>query len=62
MSGTTKWWIKASRVIQLCLRVLELIAAAGILTLFILMTNTGDLVAWVMRITVRYPHHSLRMS
>lgn len=52
MSGTTLWWIKSSRVIQLCLRVLELIAAVGVFVLFILMTNTGDLVAWVMRITV----------
>ncbi|KAH8911352.1 hypothetical protein BR93DRAFT_943364 [Coniochaeta sp. PMI_546] len=51
MSGATKWWIKATRVIQLCLRVLELIAAIGVFVMFILMTNTGDLVAWVMRIT-----------
>ncbi|OIW28476.1 hypothetical protein CONLIGDRAFT_378370 [Coniochaeta ligniaria NRRL 30616] len=51
MSGTTKWWIKAMRVIQLFLRVLELIAAIGVFVMFILMTNTGDLVAWVMRIT-----------
>ncbi|KAB5535254.1 hypothetical protein GE09DRAFT_1143185 [Coniochaeta sp. 2T2.1] len=51
MSDTTKWWIKASRVIQLFLRVLELIAAVGVLVLFILMTNTTELVAWVMRIT-----------
>jgi hypothetical protein len=52
MSGRTKWWIKATRVIQMGLRVLELIAAVGVLVLFILMNKIEDLTAWVMRITV----------
>lgn len=52
MSNRTKWWIKATRVIQMGLRVLELIAAIGVLVLFILMNKMDDLTAWVMRITV----------
>jgi len=58
MSGRTEWWIRATRVIQLCLRVIELIAAAGVFVLFILMTGTGALAAWVMRITVRHTQHT----
>lgn len=52
MGDRTKWWIKATRVFQLCLRVLEGLAGAGLLVMFILFKGTGDSVAWVMRITV----------
>ncbi|ROW09748.1 hypothetical protein VMCG_02417 [Cytospora schulzeri] len=48
---STKWWIKWIRVVQLGLRVLELIAAVGILFLFIVIDNVSDLTAWVVRIT-----------
>lgn len=51
ISGRTTWWIKAVRVVQLVLRVLELIGGAGILAMFILMNNVSDVIAWVMRIT-----------
>ncbi|KUI54855.1 hypothetical protein VP1G_02248 [Cytospora mali] len=47
----TKWWIKWIRVVQLGLRVLELIAAAGILFLFIIIDDVSALTAWVVRIT-----------
>ncbi|ROW08026.1 hypothetical protein VPNG_06029 [Cytospora leucostoma] len=45
-----KWWIKWTRVVQLGLRVLELIAAAGILFLFVIISNVDALTAWVMRV------------
>lgn len=48
----TKSWIKAMRIVQLCLRVLELIGAAGLLALLILLDNIETLAGWVMRITV----------
>ncbi|KXH56516.1 hypothetical protein CSAL01_03341 [Colletotrichum salicis] len=47
----TKSWIKAMRIVQLCLRVLELIGAAGLLALLILLDNIETLAGWVMRIT-----------
>ncbi|ROW05494.1 hypothetical protein VSDG_00206 [Cytospora chrysosperma] len=47
----TTWWIKWIRGVQLGLRVLELIAAAGILFLFIVIDNVNELTAWVVRIT-----------
>ncbi|KAI0396329.1 hypothetical protein F5Y17DRAFT_116016 [Xylariaceae sp. FL0594] len=50
MSGATKWWIKWTRYIQLVLRVLELIAGAGLLTLMILISNVTPLTAWILRI------------
>ncbi len=52
MSRSTKSWIKGMRVVQLVLRVLELIGAIGLLTLMILTDNVEDLTAWVLRITV----------
>ncbi|KAL0944192.1 uncharacterized protein CTRU02_202079 [Colletotrichum truncatum] len=51
LSPRTKSWIKAMRVFQLGLRVLELIAAAGLLALLILLNNIETLAGWVMRIT-----------
>ncbi len=53
MSSTTKAWIKAMRVVQLLMRLLQLIAATGILVLVILITHIPGLTTWVMRITVR---------
>lgn len=49
---------------QLGLRVLELIAAAGILFLFIIISNVDALTAWVMRIVVGASHtiHALSVS
>ncbi|KAL8352403.1 hypothetical protein RB601_002627 [Gaeumannomyces tritici] len=47
----TKNWIRRMRVFQLGLRVVELVAALGILALMILITNVDILVAMVMRIT-----------
>ena len=52
MSRSTKSWIKGMRVVQLVLRVFELIGAIGLLTLMILTDNVEDLTAWVLRITV----------
>ncbi|CAN8102421.1 unnamed protein product [Discula destructiva] len=47
----TKAWIKGLRIAGLCLRVLQLIAAAGILFLFIIIDNVSSLTAWILRIT-----------
>lgn len=44
------------RIVQLGLRVFELIAAAGILFLFIIIDNVNALTAWVVRITVGLLH------
>ncbi|KAI1409359.1 hypothetical protein F5Y13DRAFT_193365 [Hypoxylon sp. FL1857] len=51
MSGTTKWWIKFMRYVQLFLRIFEMIGGGGLLTLMILIGNVDPLTAWVMRIT-----------
>lgn len=40
------------RILQLAFRVLEMIVAAGILFLMIVITEVSLLTAWVMRITV----------
>jgi hypothetical protein len=56
MTGRTKWWIKALRKVQLALRVLEFVGAAGVLVMFILMNHVQDVTAWVMRITVSLHH------
>ncbi|KAI0406106.1 hypothetical protein F4802DRAFT_559348 [Xylaria palmicola] len=50
MSTTTKWLIRWTRYLQLVLRVLELIAGAGLLTLMILISNVPPLTAWILRI------------
>lgn len=47
----TKSWIKGLRIAQLGLRVLQLIAAAGVLFLFIVINDVSSLTAWIMRIT-----------
>ncbi|KAI0387597.1 hypothetical protein F5Y04DRAFT_267700 [Hypomontagnella monticulosa] len=51
MSSTSKWWIKCMRYVQLFFRILEMVAAGGLLTLMILITNVDPLTSWVMRIT-----------
>ncbi|KAI1386273.1 uncharacterized protein F4822DRAFT_409509 [Hypoxylon trugodes] len=51
MSSTTKWWIKFMRYVQLFIRVFQMIAGGGLLTLMIIITNVDPLTAWVMRIT-----------
>ncbi len=48
----TRAWIKSMRKVQLGLRVLELIAAVGLLIMMILITNVEPLCGWVLRITV----------
>ncbi len=52
MSRTIKSWIKGLRVVQLVLRVSELIAALGIFVLMILLNNMEELIGWILRITV----------
>ncbi|KAF5008172.1 hypothetical protein FDECE_5541 [Fusarium decemcellulare] len=51
MSPRTKSFIKWLRRVQVALRVVQLIAAAGLLTLMILITKVDPLEGWVMRIT-----------
>ncbi|KAK4230065.1 hypothetical protein QBC38DRAFT_534639 [Podospora fimiseda] len=52
MGRKTKAAIKGFRVVQLILRVLELIAAAGNLVLFILIKGALGPTAWILRITL----------
>ncbi|KAK4165192.1 hypothetical protein QBC43DRAFT_260670 [Cladorrhinum sp. PSN259] len=52
MGRKTKAAIKTFRVIQLVLRILELIAAAGNLVLFILIKNFMGPTAWILRIAL----------
>lgn len=49
----TKWWITSLRRVQLGFRVLQLVAAFGILFLFIVINKVDSLPSWVLRITVR---------
>ncbi|KAK4176904.1 hypothetical protein QBC36DRAFT_328210 [Triangularia setosa] len=51
LGRSTKGWIKGMRVVQLCLRVLELIAALGFLTLCILLKGFEEPTGWIMRVT-----------
>ncbi|KAH8172656.1 hypothetical protein LIA77_06911 [Sarocladium implicatum] len=51
MSPRTKSWVKGLRRFQLALRVLQLIAAAGLLTLWILFDKLDNITGWVMRVT-----------
>ncbi|TLD14420.1 uncharacterized protein PgNI_03776 [Pyricularia grisea] len=46
----TKRWIVRLRIVQLCLRVPELIGSAGVLAMFILLTDVPELTSWIMRI------------
>lgn len=48
MGRRTKGWIKGMRVVQLCLRVLEAVAAAG----FIVVMGVGYFLGWIMGVTV----------
>ncbi|TDZ22483.1 hypothetical protein Cob_v004671 [Colletotrichum orbiculare MAFF 240422] len=51
LSPKTKGWIKVVRIVQLCLRILQFVTAAGILALLVLLNYMEALVGWVMRIT-----------
>lgn len=62
MSYGTRSWIKWMRKVQLGLRALELVAAAGLLVLMILVNNVDPLTGWVLRITVGHPVSSLPPS
>jgi hypothetical protein len=50
MSRRTKSWIKGMRAVQLCLRVLEVVAAIG---LVVAMSLSG-LIGWVLGVTVGF--------
>lgn len=54
MSPRAKSWIKWLRRLQLGLRLLQLLAALGLLALMILINKIEALEGWIMRITVRY--------
>lgn len=53
MSRRTKNWVVRMRVVQLVLRILQLVAAIGVLVLMILLKDVELLTTWVMRITVQ---------
>ena len=55
MSRSTKNWVVRMRVVQLVMRVLQLIAALGVLVLMILLKDVEALTQWVMRVTVSIP-------
>ncbi|KAI0150419.1 hypothetical protein GGR57DRAFT_195260 [Xylariaceae sp. FL1272] len=50
MSDRAKWWIKWTRYFQLAFRAIELLAAAGLLALMILIDKVQPLTAWILRI------------
>ncbi|KAK3688432.1 hypothetical protein B0T22DRAFT_406849 [Podospora appendiculata] len=52
MGRRTKAWIVHMRSVQMCLRVLELVAAVGLLVLMILINNVDPLTGWIVRITL----------
>ncbi|KAK3353471.1 hypothetical protein B0T25DRAFT_623422 [Lasiosphaeria hispida] len=52
MGRRTKAWIKSMRSVQLLLRVLELLAAVGLLIVMIMINNIDSLTGWVIRITL----------
>ncbi|KAK0715011.1 hypothetical protein B0H67DRAFT_513851, partial [Lasiosphaeris hirsuta] len=52
MGRKTKAWIKSMRNVQLLLRVLELLAAVGLLIVMIMINNIDSLTGWVIRITL----------
>ena len=62
MGRKTKAWIKGMRVVQLVLRVVELVAALGFLALMILINNVEPLTGWVVRIAVCSPSPPLLPS
>jgi hypothetical protein len=53
MSHRTKNWIKAMRIVQLCLRLPQVTAAAGLIVVMILAGLMSGLFAWIMGATVR---------
>ncbi|KAK4193673.1 hypothetical protein QBC35DRAFT_526953 [Podospora australis] len=52
MGRKTKAMIKGTRMVQLVLRILELIAAIGLLVLCILIKGFEELTGWVLRVTL----------
>ncbi|KAK0645544.1 hypothetical protein B0T16DRAFT_373559 [Cercophora newfieldiana] len=52
MGQKTKAWIKGTRVVQLVLRILEILANIGLLILMIIINNVEPLTGWVLRITI----------
>lgn len=62
MNPRTKAWITGMRWAQLVLRLFHVVAAAGLLVLWILFDKVGNMTAWVMRITVRPSCHWIRSS
>ncbi|RYP73718.1 hypothetical protein DL771_003431 [Monosporascus sp. 5C6A] len=50
MSGTSKWWIKFTRRVQLVFRCFELVGGLGLVALMILISEVEPKLAWVMRI------------
>ncbi len=58
----TKSWIVGIRVAQLCVRVLQIVGAIGILVLMILIDNVDPLTSWVLRLTVSGASLSLSLS
>ncbi|KAL1842615.1 hypothetical protein VTJ49DRAFT_4663 [Mycothermus thermophilus] len=52
MSRRTKGWIRGMRVVQLCLRVPQVIAAAGLIVVMIVAGLMSGLFAWVMSTTL----------
>lgn len=52
MSDSMKTWIVRVRWVQLAHRVVELVAAMGLVALMILISDVDPLTLWVMRIAV----------
>lgn len=54
MSHRTKSWIKTMRVVQMGLRVVQIIAAIGLIATM----AVANLIGWIMAIAVSVPHFS----
>jgi hypothetical protein len=52
MDPSVKKWIKWMRIIQLVLRCGEILAAAGLLVMMILIRGVEEATGWIMRIVV----------
>lgn len=57
MNPSVKKWVKWMRIVLLATRVLEFIAACGLLTMMIILNKVDDVSGWIMRIVVSAFNH-----
>lgn len=57
MNPSVKTWVKWMRVVLLVTRILEFVAACGLLVMMILINKVEDVSGWIMRIVVSAVNH-----